>query len=96
MAYTGYMYCALVINSLAGLLLGSGPYLALLAYTGLAGGYFLVGALSPVVLPEAAVPAAGAADARKRWLLRGLGALNFLLLWWLGPSFSGAAGGGKK
>ena len=90
-AYTGYMYAALVANSLAGLLLGGGAYLAFLAYTGAAGAFFLFRSLSPVLRPEGSVPAAGGADARKKWLLLAVGAMNFALLWWLGPSYTSAA-----
>jgi hypothetical protein len=89
-AYTGYIYFALVVNSLAGLLLGGTPYFAFLGYTGVAGAFFLFKSLSPVVRPEGGVPAAGGADARKKWLLLAVGALNFVLLWWLGPSLAAA------
>jgi len=68
-AYSGYMYFSLVINSLSGLLFGSGPYLAFLVYTGAAGAFFLFRSLSPLVRQEGSVPAAGGADAKKKWLL---------------------------
>jgi hypothetical protein len=87
------MYFSLVVNSLAGLLLGSGPYLALLAYTGAAGAFFLFRSLSPVVRQEGG---AQGADARKKWLLVAVGALNFALLWWLGPSFAAPPAAPKK
>jgi hypothetical protein len=92
-AYSGYMYFSLVINSLSGLLFGSGPYLAFLVYTGAAGAFFLFRSLSPLVRQEGSVPAAGGADAKKKWLLLAVGALNFALLWWLGPSYAAAATG---
>ncbi len=91
-AYTGYVYVPLVVNSLVGLLLGSPAYLAVFAYTALAFTYFLVCTLRPLLSDRAGAALGGVADAaagagggHRRYLVLAVGAVQLVLLWWLGP-----------
>lgn len=68
-------------------------HLQCLCYTGLATAYFMVNTLMPVVRPEnfraahvAQLPGGGkAATAQKNYFVLAAGALQILLLSWLGP-----------
>ncbi len=91
-AYTGYVYVPLVVNSLAGLLLGRTAYLVAFAYTALAFIYFLVSTLQPLLANRAggglggvAEAASAAAGGARRTFALCIGALQLVLLWWLGP-----------
>ncbi len=85
------MYVPLVINSLIGLLLGGRAYTFSLVYTTIAFVYFLVSTLKALVADSAGSGLGGAAEPGgglskvRQYFVYGVGALQILIMWWLGP-----------
>jgi hypothetical protein len=136
-AYSGYKYVGLVLNTLAGMTLGSmayylvstarvsdsgcvshwrtcvwlvaaavlfllmrralptgdarrrSPGLQALLYTGMATAFFVINTLNPVVRPEVyhgGSVGGRASGSQKNYFVIGAGALQLLMMWWLGSS----------
>ena len=92
-AYTGYKYVGLTINTAAGLLLGPTAYYLCLLYTGSAMAFVLVNSLSPVVVyaePRNIAPGvpgpplSAAAKMQRTNLVIFAGLLQLVLMWLLG------------